>query len=93
MDQLELARLAREISKISFMPWHKRDKGRLKHPLRSSFPDGNQLYSYVINEWIPNQPDSPALMKLFILCGFKAIPFFQIIIQPPPGKKPSENAA
>lgn len=29
-------------------------------------------FSYLINEWIPNQPDADELMSLFIDCGFKS---------------------
>lgn len=32
----------------------------------------DEWYSYLINEWIPNQPDSEKLMYLFIECGFRS---------------------
>jgi hypothetical protein len=41
---------------------------------------GGRYYSYVINHWIVVQPDSKALMKLFILCGFDLIRFVRLII-------------
>lgn len=48
---------------------------------------GDRYYSYVINHWIPNQPDCGALMKLFILCDFDLIRFARLIIDPGPGTR------
>lgn len=94
MDQLKLTRLAKEISKIYFIPWHERDRGRLKTPMLNSFPGGDdEIYRYLINEWIPGQADSAALMKLLILCEFEMCQFFKIIVTPPPGKKSVRSAA
>lgn len=90
MEQITLARIAKEISKMHFHPWHLRDKDILKQRLAERDPE---FYSYVINDWIPEQPDFQVLMKLFILLNFDLKLFFQFLVQPPPGKKPRPKVA
>jgi hypothetical protein len=53
---------------------------------------GDRYYSYVINHWIPKQPDSSALMKLFIPCDFDLIRFARLIIDPGPGTRTRKAA-
>lgn len=38
-------------------------------------------YDYLINEWIPGQPDFKELMDLFIECGFNPFSFL-ILLNP-----------
>lgn len=40
-----------------------------------SWKDFDSTYHNLINEWIPNQPDSDQLMRLFIHLGFRVEPF------------------
>lgn len=94
MTQLELAQLAKKISNLYIFPWHKREKAKLnvlrkaRHP--SAFDD---FYSYVINEWILEQPDKESLMELFILVGFDMAAFLRLIVSADPGKKRTTEAA
>ena len=38
------------------------------------------FYDYLVNTWIINQPDKDKLMELFILVGFSALAFVELII-------------
>lgn len=45
----------------------------------SSFNTVNNFYDYIINEWIPAQPDYPELMRLFIGMRFNLLPWFFVV--------------
>lgn len=49
-------------------------------PGRTKLERGEALYSNLINEWIPGQPDSRVLMELFILLNFSALAFVELVI-------------
>ena len=42
--------------------------------------DTDNWYSWLINDWIPNEPDSEELMKLFIGCGFNVAVFVGLVV-------------
>lgn len=94
MTQFELAQLAKKISNLYIFPWHKREKEKFNALRKSRHPGAfDDFYSYVINEWILEQPDKDSLMKLFILVGFDMPAFFRLIVSPDPGKKRTTEAA
>lgn len=52
---------------------------------------GVAYYSFVINRWMASQPDSGALMKLFILCDLDMMRFVRLIIDAGPGTRKTQS--
>lgn len=58
------------------------------------FTNDDEVYTWIINEWIPKQPDSEELMRLFICCVFNMKTFLRLVLsRPRGGGKPVEAAA
>ena len=51
----------------------------------------DRWYSYLINDWIPNQPDFSELMKLFVECDFDPMPFVKKLVVGPPSPEGNTN--
>lgn len=64
------------------MPDYKtRKEPRLKPALTHKDAQGyRDPYSFIINDWIPNEPDMVDLMELFILCNFNSVPFVELVV-------------
>lgn len=60
-----------------------RKEPRLK-PIRTL---GDKWYDWLINEWIPNEPDAAELMKLFLDCGCNAAVFIALVVGGEKGEK------
>jgi hypothetical protein len=64
------------------IPYKEREV-KLKRPSDFASPQGQTIqgcdawYSYMINDWIPGQPDAGELMALFIACDFQPLPFIE----------------
>jgi len=57
---------SRELKALPMLQW----KDRIGYRKVASFTNNDEWYSWLINDWIPNQPDSRILMRLFIGMGF-----------------------
>lgn len=53
-------------------------------PARVHFKDDDELYDWMVNDWIPSQPDSSDLIALFIRLKF-CLNEFIITVGPKPG--------
>lgn len=66
------------IDLVDNLPEYKSRKPRLM--MSSKYENYGDFYSYVINDWIPAQPDARNLMIIFINLGFNLLSFVEIII-------------
>lgn len=72
------------IDQLLIIPYKQRlYKWPSKGPNRS-FSNDDELYSWMINDWIPKQPDSNQLMVLFIRLKFSLREFIKAV-GPGPG--------
>jgi len=60
------------------LDYSKRDP-KLIHPSKFKGNTIDEWYIYLINDWIPNQPDFEELMSLFIDCGFRPAAFMCLV--------------
>lgn len=75
------------------LPYERRPYKWPKPGPNRPFWDDHTLYSWMINDWIPAQPDSFALMVLFIELEFQLKPFLRIVGPKPGGGSRKRLAA
>ena len=68
------------LNEIKFIPYKQRVFKWFKSTdPRCPYFNDDELYSWMINEWIPKQPDSNTLMRIFILLDFDIRSFIKHI--------------
>lgn len=60
-------------------PYKSRSEPRLKKYIELERANEGEGYSWLINDWIPSEPDAENLMDLFILLGFSTIAFVEVV--------------
>lgn len=83
----------KETEGLNIIPYRSRPYKWPKPGPNRPFCDDDSLYSWMVNDWIVNQPDSHDLMVLFIRLGFELKPFLRIVGPKPGGGSRKLKAA